>query len=75
MDSESPMNSTTPVNRFISLLLCIDGQGRAEGCVVREGGINGLNRAGYGGSKCVLWEVKWSQADYCHEHSSPEKYD
>lgn len=54
MDSESPMNSTTHVNRFISLLLCINGQGRGEGCVVREGGINSLNRAGYGGSKCVF---------------------
>lgn len=54
MDSESPMNSTTHVNRFMSLLLCINGQGRGEGCVVREGGINGLNRAGYGGSKCVF---------------------
>ena len=42
---------------------------------VREEGINGLNRAGYGGSKCVFWGVKWSQGDYCHEHSSLEKYD
>ena len=52
-----------------------NGQGRGEGCVVREGGISGLNRAGYGRSKCVFWEVKWSQVDYCHEHSSLEKYD